>query len=215
LGCRCLVNSFFIVIAFTSEIRVCFYSEGLHSSYAGGPIHYTAFGFRRQGDMLNELWSMHIGENGSIFYYHLRHRHTTVKLLFDFPSSQTTYNNTYKRHQTVLFLLSLIVVMLLKKNVIWNGLYSARGLKRVFAETRILAHFTRLNLSRRGVNKADVRYEFCTLRCCAFNAERFLQANGLAWGEWRRRGWGTFSRRFLQKREAHCNSPCVSDGRCI
>ena len=36
----------------------------------------------------------------SILYCHLRHRHTTVKLLFDSHSSQTTYNNlnTHKRH---------------------------------------------------------------------------------------------------------------------
>jgi hypothetical protein len=43
------------------------------------------------------------------------------------------------------------------QGIIWNGLYAAQPRER-FAETRILFHFTRRRLSRRGVKKAVARY---------------------------------------------------------
>lgn len=123
---------------------------------------------------------------------------------------RTLVNTNYtKRHQTTSFLLSqssfanlshrqfnynvpclpLIVMVLPKDWITWNRLYAAQPLKRLFCERRILSHYLRMRLSRRGVKKAAVRYEFCTLRFCSFNTYQFLQTDGLAWGEWHRRSW--------------------------
>ena len=44
-------------------------------------------------------------------------------------------------------------------------------------EACIQAHFTRMKLSRRGVVKAVVRYEFSIL-LCTFNTERFCRPTG-------------------------------------
>jgi len=71
----------------------------------------------------------------------------------------------------------------------WNTLYAAQPEERDFAEARIRAHFKRMRLSRRGAVKAAVRYGSCILRRCVFSTDRFLQTNGLAWGEWCRKEW--------------------------
>ena len=64
------------------------------------------------------------------------------------------------------------------ENIIWNKLYASKISKRVFAEARIQAHYIRMKLSRRGVIKAVVRYEFSIFLHCAFNAERFCRPTG-------------------------------------
>jgi hypothetical protein len=42
----------------------------------------------------------------------------------------------------------------------WNGLFSRHPAKRAFARGRILAHYDRFALARRGVAIADIRYVF-------------------------------------------------------
>ena len=64
------------------------------------------------------------------------------------------------------------------ENIIWNKLYASKISKRVFMEAHIQAHYIRMKLSRRGVIKAVVRYEFSIFLCCAFNTERFCRPTG-------------------------------------
>src|SRR4030088_600113 len=49
----------------------------------------------------------------------------------------------------------------MQPNIIrWNGLYSRQPAKRAFARTRIIAHYGRFGLERRGVSVAVLRYVF-------------------------------------------------------
>lgn len=97
--------------------------------------------------------------------------------------------------------------------ITWNGLYAAQPRERLFPKKRILEHFAKMRLSRRGVAKASVRYVFRIFHCCAFNTDRFLQTDRLAWGERCRRGWRPYYCGLPAAGWEACNdASCISDG---
>jgi hypothetical protein len=54
----------FLFSPYTPETHPC--SNGLHTSYDGGPLHYTLFGFREGEDgALEQGWAVHLNEDGS------------------------------------------------------------------------------------------------------------------------------------------------------
>ena len=52
------------------------------------------------------------------------------------------------------------MMALTSEQITWNRLYAAKPRERRFAEERICSHFVRKRLASRGVEKADVRYNF-------------------------------------------------------
>jgi hypothetical protein len=69
-------KSYLFLNIFTLLIHL--YSTGLHYS-PNNPCHYTVFGFCKEGDDLQQEWSMHINKDRSSAYFGGRKRHISYK----------------------------------------------------------------------------------------------------------------------------------------
>jgi hypothetical protein len=62
LGCSDMVSCFIFILLIS--LRLYLYSQGIHTSDL--PQHYTIFVFEKKGGRLEQRWSLHINEDGSL-----------------------------------------------------------------------------------------------------------------------------------------------------
>jgi hypothetical protein len=63
-----LCSTPFLIFNYLYTYEILLYSQGLHVSRGGGPLHYTVFGFYERRRALRQSWAMHVDKDGTSTY---------------------------------------------------------------------------------------------------------------------------------------------------